>query len=72
MIQIEKGYFFTSIRSDHGREFENLEFKNFYNENVITRNFSSPRTPQQNRVVERKNRTLIDMAKVILCENDLL
>ena len=28
-------------------------------------------TPQQNRVIERKNRTLIDMARMMLCENDL-
>ena len=30
---------------------------NFFNENGISHDFSCPRTPQQNGVVERKNRT---------------
>jgi len=42
--------------------FENAEFKSFYEKNGIFQNFSSPRTPQQNGVVERKNRTLQEMA----------
>ena len=70
-IQIEKGYLLTSIRSDHGGEFENLEFKKFCNENSITHNFSSLRIPQQNGVVERKNHTFIDIVRIILCENNL-
>ena len=44
-IQTEKGYVLKAIRSDHEREFENLEFQNFCAENGITHNFSSPRTP---------------------------
>ena len=44
-IQTEKWYVLKSIRSDHGREFENLEFENYYDENEITHNFSSPKTP---------------------------
>ena len=51
-----------SIRSDHGGEFENEIFENFCNKKGITHNFSFPRTPQQNGVVERKNRTLQECA----------
>ena len=40
-------------------------------ENGINHNFSAPRTPQQNGVVERKNRTLEEMARTLLCENNL-
>ena len=43
----------------------------FCNENGISHNFSSPRTPQQNGVVERKNRTLQEMARTMLCENSV-
>ena len=34
-------------------------------------NFFAPRTPQQNGVVERKNHTLKEMARTMLCENNL-
>ena len=53
-VQNEKGFTITCIRSDHGREFENIDFKEYYNEHDINQNFLAPRTPQQNGVVERK------------------
>ena len=42
----------VKVRSDHGGEFENKKFELFFNENGISHDFSCPRTPQQNRVVE--------------------
>ncbi|XP_075103736.1 uncharacterized protein LOC107759434 [Nicotiana tabacum] len=57
-VQREKGYYISTIRSDHGREFESRAFEIFCNDQGISHNFSSPRSPQQNGVVERKNRTL--------------
>ena len=39
--------------------------------NGIENTFSALRTPQQNGVVERKNRTLIEMARTMLCDNPL-
>ena len=45
-VQNEKGYFITSLRSDHGKEFENEVFKNFCSKRGISHNFSCPRTPQ--------------------------
>ncbi|GJT41224.1 retrovirus-related pol polyprotein from transposon TNT 1-94 [Tanacetum coccineum] len=54
----------VSIRTDHGREFDNeVQFGEFCNANGITHNFSAPRTPQSNGVVERKNRTLQEIRK---------
>nr|GEW01565.1 retrovirus-related Pol polyprotein from transposon TNT 1-94 [Tanacetum cinerariifolium] len=53
------GYTIVSIRTDHGKEFDyEVQFKEFYNANGITHNFSALRTPQSNGVIERKNRTL--------------
>ena len=46
------------IRSDHGREFENSDFDNFYNKHGIRHEHSAPKTLQQNGVVEQKNGTL--------------
>ncbi|XP_050889874.1 uncharacterized protein LOC127095195 [Lathyrus oleraceus] len=57
-IQREKEREIIRIRSDHGKEFENSIFVDFCSSEGIGNEFSSPITPHQNRVVERKNRTL--------------
>jgi hypothetical protein len=56
------------IRSDNGSEFKNLQVEEYLEEEGIKHEFSAPYTPQQNGVVERKNRTLIDMARTMLGE----
>ncbi|KAJ6842177.1 uncharacterized protein M6B38_302295 [Iris pallida] len=65
-VQNEKGFMITRIRSDHGSKFENAEFKQFCDTHGYLHEFSCPRTPQQNGVVECKNRTLSEMARVML------
>jgi hypothetical protein len=57
-----------NIRSDNGSEFKNLQVEEYLEEEGIKHEFSAPYTPQQNGVVERKNRTLIDMARTMLGE----
>ena len=74
-IQNEKTSHIKSIkkiRSDHGKKFENASFENFCNSLGISHEFSAHRTPKQNRVVERKNRVLQDMAHVMLLSNKIL
>jgi transposase InsO family protein len=56
------------IRSDNGTEFKNSQIEGFLEEEGIKHEFSSPYTPQQNGVVERKNRTLLDIARTMLDE----
>jgi transposase InsO family protein len=56
------------IRSNNGSEFKNLQVEEYLEEEGIKHEFSAPYTPQQNRVVERKNRMLIDMARTMLGE----
>ena len=70
-VQNEKGFCISFIRSDHGTEFENDFFKIFCNKNGISHTFSSLRTPQQNGIVERKNRTLVEMVRTMLHEYNL-
>ncbi|CAN1825372.1 Retrovirus-related Pol polyprotein from transposon TNT 1-94 [Linum perenne] len=65
-VQNEKNKVINEIRSDHGGEFENHDFENLCNDYGIRHNFSAPRTPQQNGVVERKNRTLVEIARTLL------
>ena len=54
------------IRNDHGKEFKNIIFVKFCDKDGIAHEFSTPKTPQQNGVVERKNRTLQEIARVML------
>ncbi|GJU11548.1 retrovirus-related pol polyprotein from transposon TNT 1-94 [Tanacetum coccineum] len=51
------------IRTDNGTEFRNHELDSFCDERGISQNFSSPYTPKQNGVAERKNKTLIGAAR---------
>ncbi|GJU90847.1 putative ribonuclease H-like domain-containing protein [Tanacetum coccineum] len=59
------------IRSDNGTEFKNSVMNQFYEMKGIKREFSIARTPQQNGVVERKNRTLIEAARTMLVDSKL-
>ncbi|KAJ1694127.1 hypothetical protein LUZ63_010825 [Rhynchospora breviuscula] len=67
-VENEKGLKISRIRSDHGREFENAKFDELCIEKGYKQEFSAPRTLQQNGVVERKNRTLQELARTMLHE----
>jgi transposase InsO family protein len=56
------------IRSDNGTEFKNTQVEDFLDEEGIKHEFLAPYTPQQNGVAERKNCTLIEMARTMLDE----
>ncbi|GJU72026.1 ATP-dependent DNA helicase PIF1-like protein [Tanacetum coccineum] len=53
------------IRCDNGTEFKNAKLIELCGEKGIKRDYSNPRTPQQNGVAERKNRTLIEAARTM-------
>jgi transposase InsO family protein len=55
------------IRSDNEMKFKNAQIEGFLEEG-IKHEFSSPYTPQHNDVVDRKNRTLMDMVMTMLEE----
>nr|GFA75788.1 hypothetical protein [Tanacetum cinerariifolium] len=57
------------LRSDNGTEFKNFDLNQFYGLKGIKREFSVPRTPQQNGIADRKNRTLIEAAKTMLADS---
>jgi len=65
------GHSSVCLKSNHGIEFENSRFIGFCSEHGVEHNFSAPRTPQQNEVVERKNRTLEDMTRTMLIGSGL-
>ncbi|GJQ97845.1 putative ribonuclease H-like domain-containing protein [Tanacetum coccineum] len=59
------------IRSDNGTEFKNKVMDDFCREKGIKREYSVARTPQQNGVAERRNRTLIEAARTMLADSKL-
>ncbi|GJR18863.1 putative ribonuclease H-like domain-containing protein [Tanacetum coccineum] len=59
------------IRSDNGTEFKNKVMDDFCREKGIKREYSVARTPQQNGVAKRRNRTLIEAARTMLADSKL-
>ena len=56
------------VRSDNGSEFKNIRIDKLCDEFGIRHQFLTKYTPQSNGLVERKNRTLINMARSMLSE----
>ncbi|GJW50521.1 putative ribonuclease H-like domain-containing protein [Tanacetum coccineum] len=59
------------IRCDNGTEFKNRVMNEFCEQKGIKREYSVARTPQQNGVAERRNRTLIEAARTMLADSKL-
>ncbi|GJV61466.1 retrovirus-related pol polyprotein from transposon TNT 1-94 [Tanacetum coccineum] len=59
------------IRCDNGTDFKNREMNQFCEMKGILRQYSVARTPQQNEVTERRNRTLIKVARTMLADSKL-
>ena len=58
LVKNESDLKIKCLRSDSHREFTSKLFRQYCDENGIKRKFSTERTPQQNGVAERKNRTV--------------
>ena len=65
------GHSVKVIRSDNGTEFVNKHVKTFLDEKGIMQETSAPYTPEQNGVAERENRTVVEMARTMLCSMNL-
>ena len=71
MVENETDLKIKMLRSDNGGEFTLDEFWSYYEEHGIRRQFSAVRTPQQNGVVQRKNRNVEEMARTMLNDSKL-
>jgi transposase InsO family protein len=60
-----------ALRTDRGREYLSEQFKELCDEKGIMRQLTMPRTPQQNGVAERRNRTLLEMVRSIMEQANL-
>ncbi|GJU05096.1 retrovirus-related pol polyprotein from transposon TNT 1-94 [Tanacetum coccineum] len=66
MIQVRLKVPVRRIRTDNGTEFVNQTLREYYEKVGISHETSVARSPQQNGVVERRNRTLIEAARTML------
>ncbi|GKC97987.1 retrovirus-related pol polyprotein from transposon TNT 1-94, partial [Tanacetum coccineum] len=66
MIQVWLKETVRRIRTDNGTEFVNQTLREYYKKVGISHETSVARSPQQNGVVERRNRTLIEAARTIV------
>ncbi|BBN70008.1 transposable element gene, partial [Prunus dulcis] len=70
-VELQSGYKLKQLRSDRGGEYTSMEFERFCDNAGIERQLTTPYTPQQNGVAERKNRTIVEMAKCLMLEKKI-
>lgn len=63
LVEVETGEKVKTLRTDRGGEFLSNQFTNYCKETGLERHYTSPYSPQQNGVVERKNRTVLEMVR---------
>ncbi|KAL0396346.1 UNVERIFIED_CONTAM: Copia protein [Sesamum calycinum] len=59
------------LRTDRGREYLSEQFKRICEDKGITRHLTIPYTPQQNGIAERRNRTLLEMARSMMVQANI-
>nr|GEU70482.1 hypothetical protein [Tanacetum cinerariifolium] len=67
-VEVETGEKLKVLRIDRGGDFLSNQFTTNCNETGLERHFTSPYSSQQNRVVERRNRTVVEMEPVTYTE----
>ncbi|WJZ92889.1 hypothetical protein VitviT2T_011862 [Vitis vinifera] len=71
MVETQSGQNVKVLRTDNGGEYTSKEFRVFCQEAGIVHQLTAPYSPQQNGVSERKNRTVMEMARCMLFEKKL-
>ena len=70
-VEKETGKILKCLRSDRGGEFTSRDFEEFCNDRGIKRQTSTPRTPPQNGIPERRNRLVIDYVGTLMMEKNV-
>jgi len=68
MVENQSGCKIQFLRSDNGKEYTSTQFNMFCEEAGIEHQLTTPYTPQQNGVSERRNRYVMEMARCMLHE----
>jgi transposase InsO family protein len=54
------------LRTDNGGEFVVIEFASYYVDEGVQHHYFMPYSPQQNDIIERRNQTVVGMARALL------
>lgn len=71
MVENQSGCKIQVLRSNNGKEYTSVKFNLFCEEASIEYQLTAPYTPKQNRVSERRNTSVIEMARYMLHEKEL-
>ena len=71
MVEKSTGKKLKAIRTDNGGEFTSREFETYLKEEGIRHELTIPKTPEQNGVAERMNRTLVEATRSMLVNSNL-
>ncbi|MCO5571239.1 hypothetical protein L7F22_024975 [Adiantum nelumboides] len=71
MVEKQTRNFVQFLRSNGGGEYFSNKFSNFLTKHGVQRQFSCRYTPQQNGVVERKNRHIVEVARALMSEKNM-
>ena len=71
LVQNESGEVISRLRNDGGGEFTSTKFNDFFSSNDINHEVTAPYTPQHNGILERKNRTLVNMIRSMLKQKQM-
>jgi len=71
VAELEFGHRLRAVRTDRGGEFNSGAFMVFCSEHGIRHNTTTPYSPQQNGIVERRNQTVVEMVRCLLKSMDV-
>ena len=71
LVEKSSGHKVKKLRTDNGGEYVSTEFENFLKKEGIEHQYTIPKTPEQNGVSERFNRTLIEKVRSMLADSEL-
>ena len=71
LMENQTGRKIRVLRSDNGGEYTSKEFDGFCRQEGIRRQLTVPYTPEQNKVAERKNRSIVGVARAMLHDQSL-
>ncbi|GKB64705.1 zinc finger, CCHC-type containing protein, partial [Tanacetum coccineum] len=66
LVENETSVKVKTLRSDRGGEFNSKAFTEYCNDTGLKHHFTAPYSPQQNGVVERRNRLVIEMTRSMM------
>ena len=69
-VEKQLGKCINTLRSDRGGEYLSQEFQSYLRDNGILSQWTPPYTPQHNSISKRRNRTLLDMVRSMMCDSN--